>query len=64
MIEKSGKTLTARQESVILIVRNGRAICPVCGRETQQRVLPGTQLRDLPLYCKRCRSESIVSLSL
>ena len=45
----------------ILHVEGGRAVCPVCGRRTRQRILPGTRLRELPLWCPHCRRESVVS---
>lgn len=41
-------------------VRAGRAVCPVCGRETQVRILPGTVLANFPLFCKRCGRTTVV----
>ncbi len=48
-------------KSVILTVRDGRAICPVCGRKMTVRILDATRLVDFPLYCKKCKHETLVS---
>lgn len=44
-----------KTDSVTLRVENGRAVCPVCGRETQQTILNSTVLVDFQLFCKRCK---------
>lgn len=37
----------------------GYILCPVCGRATKTKVVPGvTRLRSFPLYCKWCKKES------
>ena len=36
---------------------------PVCGAKTRLRLLERTVLRDLPLFCPKCRRESIISAS-
>ena len=61
MVPGTQKRLTAAAPISKLNVKNGRAVCPICGRTTQVRVLPGTILVDFPLYCKRCNQESIVT---
>lgn len=45
-----------------LRVTNGRAVCPICGRLTAQRILPDTRLTRFPLFCKRCKGTAIVNL--
>ncbi|HIT31669.1 MAG TPA: conjugal transfer protein [Candidatus Enterenecus stercoripullorum] len=37
-------------------------MCPACGRQKVLRLRPGTQAKDLPVYCKRCGQESIVNI--
>lgn len=49
---------------ILLVSTGGKLICPLCGRPTQQRVLPTTTLTDFPLYCKVCRRESIVNVNM
>lgn len=43
------------RDSVILSVKDGKAVCPVCGGVTPVTILPTTRLEDFPLFCKRCR---------
>lgn len=45
----------------IQIVR-GWLICPVCNRQRIMRVLPTTKVKNLPVYCKVCHSETIVNI--
>lgn len=46
--------------AIMLKVQNGRAVCPVCKRETPVRILTTTCLDDFPLFCKRCGQTTIV----
>ncbi|MFR7742829.1 MAG: cysteine-rich KTR domain-containing protein [Acutalibacteraceae bacterium] len=43
---------------ILLVSADDKLICPLCGRPTQQRVLPTSRLIDFPLYCKHCKSDS------
>lgn len=36
-------------------------MCPVCGQKLL-RLTSTTTAKDLPVYCKRCRQESIVNI--
>ena len=36
-------------------------LCPVCGAKTRLRLLQRTVLREFPLYCPKCRCESVIS---
>ena len=38
---------------------DNRYLCPICGRPTQQRVLPTTRLTEFPLFCKHCRLTTV-----
>lgn len=38
----------------------GFILCPVCGAQSITKVIPGTVLRKFPLYCKRCRQETVI----
>ena len=35
--------------------------CPLCGGKTRLRLLQRTVLRDFPLFCPKCRRETIIS---
>jgi endogenous inhibitor of DNA gyrase (YacG/DUF329 family) len=34
---------------------NGFLLCPKCGKKTNVKVLPETELKNFPLYCNRCK---------
>lgn len=36
-------------------------LCPACGAKTRLRLLPSTVLRNFPLFCPKCRRESIIN---
>ena len=35
--------------------------CPCCGAKTRLQLLRQTELRDFPLFCPKCRRESIIN---
>lgn len=37
-------------------------LCPVCGAKTRLQLLPETELKVFPLFCLKCRRESIVNV--
>ncbi len=45
-----------------LIVRDGKIVCPLCGKGKTQKVLPTTRGTDIVIYCKVCGKESIVNI--
>jgi len=61
------KALTNCENVIKLEVRDGRAVCPICGRPTVVVILPDTKLENFPLFCKKCGQTTVVnteSLSL
>lgn len=36
-------------------------LCPVCGAKTRLQLLPETELKAFPLFCPKCRSESVIN---
>ena len=36
-------------------------LCPVCGAKTRLRLLRRTILQEFPLFCPKCRRESIIN---
>ena len=36
-------------------------LCPVCGAKTRLRLLQRTVLREFPLFCPKCRQESLIN---
>jgi len=46
-----------------LTVKDGWAVCPVCKRNRRLlRVGPETVARDLPVYCRDCKTELILNI--
>ena len=43
-------------------VRDGWLICPACGKHKVLRLDPETTAHKLPVFCKRCGTESIVNI--
>lgn len=35
--------------------------CPICGGKTRLRLLQRTVLREFPLFCPKCKRESIIN---
>ena len=36
-------------------------LCPICGAKTRLRLLRQTVLQEFPLFCPKCRQESIIN---
>lgn len=45
-----------------ILVIEGWLICPTCRGRRILKLLPTTKVTDLPVYCKSCRSETIVNI--
>lgn len=57
------KVFTDTNESARITANNERWLkCPVCGTQKILRILPSTVVKDLPVYCKRCKQESVVNI--
>lgn len=35
--------------------------CPVCGNKTRLQIRADTELKNFPLYCPKCRQESLIN---
>ena len=38
--------------------------CPCCGAKTRLQLLRHTELRDFPLFCPKCRKETMINARL
>nr|WP_207727913.1 MULTISPECIES: cysteine-rich KTR domain-containing protein [Blautia] len=36
--------------------------CPVCGNKTRLQIREDTELKNFPLYCPKCRQESLIDV--
>ncbi|TCL56307.1 cysteine-rich KTR protein [Kineothrix alysoides] len=37
-------------------------LCPVCSKKTRLRIRENTILENFPLYCPKCKQETIISV--
>lgn len=37
-------------------------VCPVCGRKTHNKIREDTELKKFPLYCPKCKQETVISV--
>lgn len=35
-------------------------LCPVCGNKTRDRIREDTVLKNYPVYCPKCKHESLI----
>lgn len=35
-------------------------LCPVCGNKTRDRIREDTVIRNFPLYCPKCKQETLI----
>jgi Zn-finger nucleic acid-binding protein len=35
-------------------------LCPACGSKTRLQIRADTELKNFPLYCPKCRQESLI----
>ena len=36
--------------------------CPVCGNKTRDRMREDTELKNFPVFCPKCKSESLIDV--
>ena len=36
-------------------------LCPICGNKTRTMIQEDTELRNFPLYCPKCKKETIIN---
>ena len=37
-------------------------ICPICQNKTRLRIRKDTELRNFPLYCPKCKQETLINI--
>ena len=37
-------------------------LCPACGRKTRDKIREDTVLKNFPLYCPKCKQESLIEV--
>ena len=51
------------REAIVRVDERGFLYCPVCGCRTKTKVLSSTELHRFPLFCGRCKNESVIEYS-
>ena len=39
-------------------------LCPTCGRKTHDKMREDTEMKNFPLYCPKCKQETLVDVKL
>ena len=42
------------------MVKTEGIYCPICGNKTRSMIRENTELKNLPLYCPKCKQESLI----
>lgn len=50
------------EKVVKLIDKSGFIICPICKGKTRQKATKETYLKNFPLFCPKCKCQSIIDL--
>ncbi|HFI0336089.1 TPA: cysteine-rich KTR domain-containing protein [Streptococcus suis] len=37
-------------------------LCPVCGNKTRTMIRENTEMKNFPLYCRKCRKETLINV--
>ena len=45
-----------------MILKTEWVLCPVCGNKTRNRIREDTELKNYPLYCPKCRQETLIEV--
>ncbi|OUO36423.1 hypothetical protein B5F88_13980 [Flavonifractor sp. An306] len=56
------KKLKAERECGKLVVKDGWLMCPSCRRRKVLQVRPETTAKNLIVYCRDCRTETMVDI--
>ena len=38
-------------------------LCPLCGSKTRVKIREDTQIRNLPLFCPKCKQETLIHVT-
>ncbi len=46
------------------MITSNWVLCPICGNKTRVKIRIDTELKNFPLYCPKCKQESIINVRL
>ena len=61
LISSSARKAMEREE-VHRVEKNEWVLCPRCGNKTRTMVRTDTVLKNFPLYCPKCKQETLVNV--
>ena len=38
-------------------------LCPICKNKTRLKIRPDTELKNFPLFCPKCKQESLIDVA-
>jgi len=44
------------------MIKDNWILCPICGNKTRLKVRENTILENFPLYCPKCRQETLINV--
>lgn len=50
------------ERKVVTLNKAERVLCPVCGGKTHTMIRKDTELKNFPLYCPKCKQESLIDV--
>lgn len=57
-----GKALQDQKKHGMMVTTGGRVRCPVCKGPTTLMVTPQTSGKNIPAYCRRCKTTTLVNI--
>ena len=54
--------ILARNVKEMVAIKCEWMLCPICGNKTRNKIRKDTVLRNYPLYCPKCKQESLVEV--
>ena len=55
--------MNEKEKCGMLHVKAGLIVCPVCKNKTNQAMHPKTEATNLPLWCRTCKTQTIVNIA-
>ena len=55
--------MTEIEKNRRLVIKDERIVCPNCRRRTSQSVRMDTEAKNLPLWCKGCKTVHIIDIA-
>lgn len=59
-MKKRHKFFSVRKREMKMCKNENWILCPVCGNKTRLQIRTDTELKNFPLYCPKCRQESLI----